>query len=242
ATNALNSSCYKRRAPSCCSGPASLLVPEALSPLLFALLPCLFHGFLAQICEWVKGGHRRSGLDLGARRPDLVVILLAWSDGEVWERRGGEESAFRVCDGGASFSDLRTAALLLRLSLRKCVGGLSSPVVQSCGRGGCLCFSSKLGRCLRFVLGLCPWRLGEVHLPFPARKVIIGLILPMVAPPESGRFRVSPPSHPVSSVWTVGWCCLLTSSMALLTVPFMSTLSLLCSGTVLARAWIPISL
>ncbi|KAH0934520.1 hypothetical protein HID58_011637 [Brassica napus] len=111
ATNALNSSCYKRRAPSCCSGPASVLV---------------------------KGGHRRSGLDLGARRPDPVVILLAWSDGEVWER-------------------------------------------------------------------LCPWRLGEVLLPLPARKVTIGLILPMVAPPESGRFRVSPPSHPVSSVWTVGW-------------------------------------
>ncbi|CAF2268140.1 unnamed protein product, partial [Brassica napus] len=147
-----------------------------------------------------------------------------------------------VCDGGASFSDLRTAALLLRLSLRQCVGGLSSPVVQSRSRGGCLCFSSKLGRCLRFVLGLCPWRLGEVLLPLPARKVTVGLILQMVAPPESGRFRVSPPSHPVSSVWTVGWCCLLTSSMALLTVPFMSTLSLLCSGIVLARAWIPISL
>ncbi|WZY84217.1 hypothetical protein YC2023_030601 [Brassica napus] len=63
----------------------------------------------------------------------------------------------------------------------------------------------KLGRFLRFVLSLCPWRLGEVLLPLPARKVTIGLILPMVAPPESGRFRVSPPSHPVSSVWTVGW-------------------------------------
>ncbi|KAG5380687.1 hypothetical protein IGI04_028529 [Brassica rapa subsp. trilocularis] len=94
-------------------------------------------------------------------------------------------------------------------------------VERSRSRGGCLCFSSKLGRCLRFVLGLCPWRLGEVLLPLPARKVTVGLILQMVAPPESGRFRVSPPSHPVSSVWTVGWCCLLTSSMALLTVPFM---------------------
>ncbi|KAG5385763.1 hypothetical protein IGI04_037233 [Brassica rapa subsp. trilocularis] len=103
-------------------------------------------------------------------------------------------------------------------------------VERTRSRGGCLCFSSKLGRCLRFVLGLCPWRLGEVLLPLPARKVTVGLILQMVAPPESGRFRVSPPSHPVSSVWTVGWCCLLTSSMALLTVPFMSTLSLLCSG------------
>ncbi|CAN6867405.1 unnamed protein product, partial [Brassica oleracea] len=90
ATNALNSSCYKQVLLR-----SGKLAGAGVSSLLFALLPCLFHGFLAQICEWVKGGHRRSGLDLGARKPDPVVILLAWSDGEVWERRGGEESAFR---------------------------------------------------------------------------------------------------------------------------------------------------